>query len=153
MSRTFVRGSAGSAALAVLLLLGAAAAVRAQLPSDTDKGPSVTMLGEPTKHWVWVSDLVFPHMADGMAMLIDGDTGRYLGTLSAGWGFVRVLLPRDGKLIYSPEIYFSRGTRGVRTDVVTIYDAHTLNPGEGDPDPAEALGQHADDGERGADGR
>ena len=128
MSRTFVRESARSAALAVLLLLGAAAAVRAQLPSDTDKGPSVTMLGEPTKHWVWVSDLVFPHMADGMAMLIDGDTGRYLGTLSAGWGFVRVLLPRDGKLIYSPEIYFSRGTRGVRTDVVTIYDAHTLNP-------------------------
>ena len=128
MSRTFVRESARSAALAVLLLLGAAAAVRAQLPSDTDKGPSVTVLGEPTKHWVWVSDLVFPHMADGMAMLIDGDTGRYLGTLSAGWGFVRVLLPRDGKLIYSPEIYFSRGTRGVRTDVVTIYDAHTLNP-------------------------
>ena len=86
------------------------------------------MLGEPTKHWVWVNDLVFPHMADGMAMLIDGDTGRYLGTLSTGWGFVRVLLPQDGKLIYSPEIYFSRGTRGVRTDVVTIYDAHTLSP-------------------------
>ena len=86
------------------------------------------MLGEPTKHWVWVNDLVFPHMSDGMAMLIDGDSGRYLGTLSTGWGFVRVLLPHDGKLIYSPEIYFSRGTRGVRTDVVTIYDAHTLSP-------------------------
>jgi methylamine dehydrogenase heavy chain len=129
MSGTRVSGFAGRrAALAALLLLGAAAAVRAELPSDTDKGPSVTVLGEPTKHWVWVNDFVFPHMTDGMAMLIDGDTGRYLGTLSTGWGFVRVLLPRDGKLIYSPEIYFSRGTRGVRTDVVTIYDAHTLSP-------------------------
>ena len=129
MSGTCVSGHAGRrAALVALLLLGASPAVRAQLPSDTDKGPSVTVLGEPTKHWVWVSDLVFPHMADGMAMLIDGDSGRYLGTLSGGWGFVRVLLPHDGKFIYSPEIYFSRGTRGVRTDVVTIYDAHTLSP-------------------------
>ena len=126
-SRISVHG-ASRAALAALLLLGASAAVRAELPSDTDKGPSVTVLGEPSKHWVWVNDLVFPHMSDGMAMLIDGDTGRYLGTLSTGWGFVRVLLPKAGGLIYSPEIYFSRGTRGVRTDVVTIYDAHTLSP-------------------------
>jgi methylamine dehydrogenase heavy chain len=113
------------------LMLGVvltAAAARAQLPPDVDKGPSVAVLGEASKHWVWVSDLVFPHMADGMAMLVDGDSGRYLGTLSTGWGFVRVLLPKDGKLIYSPEIYFSRGTRGVRTDVVTLYDAHTLSP-------------------------
>lgn len=129
MSGTCVSGRGERrAALAALLLLGAPAAVRAALPSDTDKGPSVAVLGEPTKHWVWVNDFVFPHMADGVAMLVDGDTGRYLGTLSTGWGFARVLLPRDGKLIYSPEIYFSRGTRGVRSDVVTIYDAHTLSP-------------------------
>jgi len=31
-----------------------------------------------SKHWVWVNDFVFPHMADGMAYLIDGDSGRYL---------------------------------------------------------------------------
>jgi methylamine dehydrogenase heavy chain len=110
------------------LLVYAAGQAHAQLPPETDKGPSVTVLGTPTKHWVWVNDLVFPHMSDGMAFLIDGDTGRYLGTLSTGWGFVRVLLPHDGKLIYSPEIYFSRGTRGERTDVVTLYDAHTLAP-------------------------
>jgi methylamine dehydrogenase heavy chain len=67
-------------------------------------------------------------MSDGGAFLVDGDSGRYLGTLSTGFGFVHVLLPRDGKLIYSPETYFSRGTRGVRTDVVTIYDAKTLSP-------------------------
>jgi methylamine dehydrogenase heavy chain len=70
---------------------------------------------------------VFPHMSDGMAYLIDGDSGRYLGTLSTGYGFAHVLLSRDGKLIYSPETYFARGTRGKRTDVVTLYDTGTLN--------------------------
>jgi methylamine dehydrogenase heavy chain len=126
MKKRIPRGRVWAAIL--LTSLVAAAWARADLPSETDKGLSSAVLGEPSKHWVWVNDLVFPHMSDGMAFLVDGDTGRYLGTLSTGFGFVRVLLPRDGKLIYSPETYFSRGTRGVRTDVVTIYDAKTLTP-------------------------
>ena len=99
----------------------------AELPSDSARGPEVATLAVPaSKHWVWVNDFVFPHMVDGMAYLIDGDSGRYLGTLSTGFGFAHVILSRDGKLIYSPETYFSRGTRGKRTDVVTLYDARTL---------------------------
>jgi methylamine dehydrogenase heavy chain len=112
-------------ALMSCALLGGSA--RADLPSDSERGPQVATLAVPaSKHWVWVNDFVFPHMADGMAYLIDGDTGRYLGTLSTGYSFAHVLLSRDGKLIYSPETYFSRGTRGTRTDVVTLYDAGTL---------------------------
>jgi methylamine dehydrogenase heavy chain len=99
----------------------------AELPSDSARGPEVATLAVPaSKHWVWVNDFVFPHMVDGMAYLIDGDSGRYLGTLSTGFGFAHLILTRDGKLIYSPETYFSRGTRGKRTDVVTLYDARTL---------------------------
>jgi methylamine dehydrogenase heavy chain len=99
----------------------------AELPSDSARGPEVATLTVPaSKHWVWVNDFVFPHMVDGMAYLIDGDSGRYLGTLSTGFGFAHLILSRDGKLIYSPETYFSRGTRGKRTDVVTLYDAGTL---------------------------
>jgi methylamine dehydrogenase heavy chain len=116
-------------ALCLLLSLAAALPGRAhaELPSDlTDRPTVLTLPTPPSKHWVWVNDFVFPHMADGMAYLVDGDTGHYLGTLSTGHSFASVLLPRDGKLIYSPEIYFSRGTRGTRTDVVTIYDASTL---------------------------
>jgi methylamine dehydrogenase heavy chain len=106
------------------LLVGSA---HAELPSDSARGPQVATLAVPApKHWVWVNDFVFPHMADGMAYLIDGDSGRYLGTLSTGYSFAHVLLSRDGKLIYSPETYFARGTRGKRTDVVTLYDAGTL---------------------------
>jgi methylamine dehydrogenase heavy chain len=100
----------------------------AELPSDLARGPAIAKLRVPAaKHWVWVNDLVFPHMADGMAYLVDGDTGRYLGTLSTGYSFARLVLARDGELIYSPEIYFSRGTRGKRTDVVTLYDAGMLS--------------------------
>src|ERR1700674_209161 len=68
---------------------------RAELPPDS--GPPVATLAVPaSKHWVWVNDFVFPHMADGMAYLIDGDSGRYLGTLSTGYSFAHVLLSRDG---------------------------------------------------------
>ena len=63
------------ASLAALLLLGAAGAVRAELPAETGRGPtSATLSTPPSKHWVWINDFVFPHMADGMAYLVDGDT-------------------------------------------------------------------------------
>jgi methylamine dehydrogenase heavy chain len=113
-----------NALMSCVLLAGAA---YADLPSDSEHGTQVATLPVPaSKHWVWVNDFVFPHMADGMAYLVDGDTGRYLGTLSTGYSFAHLLLSRDGKLIYSPETYFSRGTRGTRTDVVTLYDPATL---------------------------
>jgi methylamine dehydrogenase heavy chain len=114
--------------LAVLLSFFAATVTHANLPSELGPGPtSATLAVPPAKHWVWVNDFVLPHVADGMAYLIDGDTGGFLGMLSTGQSFMRLVLPRDGKVIYSPETYFSRGTRGTRTDVVTVYDAATLN--------------------------
>src|SRR5450755_840033 len=117
--------------LMLCALLGAllGRSVRAELPSDSEHGPQVASLAVPApKHWVWVNDFVFPHMSDGMAYLVDGDSGRYLGTLSTGYSFAHLLLSRDGKVIFSPETYFSRGTRGTRTDVVTLYDPGKLTP-------------------------
>ncbi len=116
----------GAAALAAA---GAMRSAHADLPSDVGRYPTVAVLPTPaSKHWVWVNDFVFAHMADGTAHLVDGDTGRYLGTLSTGYSYSHLVLSPDGKWIYSPETYFSRGTRGKRTDVVTIYDARTLDP-------------------------
>ena len=89
---------------------------------------SVVLSAEPNPHWVWVSDIVFHHMADGKAYLVDGDSGRFLGMLSTGMGFVTLALPSDYSQIYSPETYFSRGTRGKRTDVITFYDPQELKP-------------------------
>jgi methylamine dehydrogenase heavy chain len=98
------------------------------LPADPI-GVSVT-LPTASPHWVWVNDFVFPHMTDGQALLVDGDSGKFLGMLSTGFGFTRINIPRDGNVIWSPESYFSRGTRGDRTDVVTLYDPGTLRPVE-----------------------
>jgi len=134
-ARAFLIAPLAMLALAVV----AAPAAQAVLPADLGSSqPTVaTLPSPPSRHWVWVNDFVFPHMSDGLAYLVDGDTGRYLGTLSTGFGFARVVLPRDGKLIYSPETYFARGTRGARTDVVTIYDAATLKPQGEIPVPAK----------------
>jgi methylamine dehydrogenase heavy chain len=126
-----VPGRAAACAWLLALAVAASAAaapVGAPLPSEVGREPLVeTLTSPPSKHWVWVNDFVFPHLADGQALLVDGDSGRFLGMLSTGTSFMRVVLPRDGKVIYSPETYFSRGTRGTRTDVVTIYDGATLN--------------------------
>jgi methylamine dehydrogenase heavy chain len=109
-----------------LSLLGPTAGVATVPP---DPAGQVQSLPTPTPpHYIWVNDFVFPHMVSGKAMLVDGDSGRFLGELNTGFGSVRVVLSPDGQLIYSPETYFSRGTRGVRTDVVTLYDSAHLAP-------------------------
>jgi len=90
--------------------------------------PNVVTLPQPTPaHWVWVNDFVFPHMVSGKAMLVDGDAGRFVGELDTGFGSMRVVPSLDGRVIYSPETYFSRGSRGERTDVISLYDPAHLS--------------------------
>jgi methylamine dehydrogenase heavy chain len=112
--------------LGLLATATPAGSMLAQLKPD----PMVTneLPARASPHWVWVNDIVFHHMADGKAFLLDGDSGRMLGMLSTGFGFTGLLLPPDGSVIVSPETYFSRGTRGTRTDVVTFYDPRKLSP-------------------------
>jgi methylamine dehydrogenase heavy chain len=115
-----------AAVAAFSVALGCSAAVAEEFQADPLIGSDLP--AKPGSHWVWVNDMVFNHMADGKAFLVDGDAGSMLGMLSTGYGFGGVLLPRDRSVIYSPETYFSRGTRGTRTDVVTIYDGRKLSP-------------------------
>ena len=101
-------------------------AARAQLPAEPLSAEQLAPLANP--HWVWINDFNFFSMPDGQAFLVDGDSGRMLGMLSTGSSFNSVILPKSGDVIYSPESYFSRGTRGTRTDVVTLYDTRHLQP-------------------------
>jgi len=90
--------------------------------------PNVVTLPQPTPpHYIWVNDFVFPHMVSGKALLVDGDAGRFVGELDTGFGSMRVVPSLDGRVIYSPETYFSRGTRGERTDVISLYDPAHLS--------------------------
>jgi methylamine dehydrogenase heavy chain len=118
---------------AVALMLALQGPVRAAAPPLTADplGAAASLPATASPHWVWVNDFVFPHMTDGQALLVDGDSGRFLGMLSTGFGFARVVPSKDGKVVFAPETYFSRGTRGTRTDVVTMYDpAHLAPSGE-----------------------
>jgi methylamine dehydrogenase heavy chain len=88
---------------------------------------------------MWVNDAAFTAYPDGKAFLVDGDSGRMLGMLNTGFSFTAVVAPKAGGVIYAPEIYWSRGVRGTRTDVVTIYDAvHLLPIGEIEIPPKRA---------------
>lgn len=100
-------------------------AARAELPTEP---ANTEQLGPPGPHWVWVNDVNFASMPDGQAFLIDADAGRMLGMLSTGYSFNSVILGKSPGVIYAPESYFSRGTRGTRTDVVTFYDTARLQP-------------------------
>src|SRR6185312_459702 len=127
-----IKATACLRGLLVALALGFGVAKGAPPPPlPADPQGVVATLPAASPHWVWVNDFVFPHMADGQALLVDGDSGRFLGMLSTGFGFARLVISKDGKTIFSPETYFSRGTRGTRTDVVTMYDpAHLAPAGE-----------------------
>jgi methylamine dehydrogenase heavy chain len=104
--------------LLLLVVLAARAEVPPEVPGRVEKLP------EPfSAHWVWVADLVLER-----ASLIDLDTNRYLGMVNGGYGPIAPLFPKKRPEMYVPGTYYSRRTRGERTDVVSIYDVATLSP-------------------------
>ena len=119
--------------LAALALLLAAPAVRAGDPPERN----LTLPAEAGAHWLWVGDVLLERAA-----LFDGDTGRFLGQLPAGKGIVAPHRSRDGREIYQAETYYARGTRGARTDLVSVTDARTLAPLAEIEIPAQALRAH-----------
>lgn len=116
------RKATAATTAAILGLLLALPAV-AEVPIDK---PYVETLGEPGPHWFWANDVAFFNMADGRTYLYNADSGRMLGMLSTGIFFAKFETPDDYSAIYSPESYYSRHTRGERTDVISYYDARTL---------------------------
>jgi len=100
---------------------GADAGTPEPLPAGTIGGVLAPPARDP--HQVWVADFVFARTAG-----FDGDSGRMLGMLSTGVGAIAPVFSQARNEIYLPETYYSRGSRGERTDVVTIYDATTLAP-------------------------
>lgn len=126
MSREHLKFRWLGTALLAATLIGTSAPGWAQLPPEPSSVAQLPV--HPSPHWVWINDMDFDSMPDGKAYLVDGDTGRVLGMLSTGYSFNSVLLPKRPGVIYSPETYYSLGTRGTRTDVVTVYDAVHLSP-------------------------
>lgn len=103
------------------LLLGTSA--RAQLPPDEMTSKTLPAVAE---NWAFVLDAGFPATSIAKLDIVDGSTRKMLGQLSGGYLSNFVLAP-DHREIYMVDTYYSRGWRGTRTDVVSIFDAKTLN--------------------------
>ena len=82
-------------------------------------------------HWIIAHDAAFFHMSDGKLIVLDADSDdlhqRFKGFMNAS--FIGMFVQaRTRPEIYVAETFRSRGTRGERTDVLTIYDKTTLGP-------------------------
>jgi methylamine dehydrogenase heavy chain len=86
-------------------------------------GQVATLPAEIGAHWVWASDSVLNRSA-----LFDADSGAMLGMVNGGVGVspLRPHVSRARGEVYVVETVYSRGHRGERTDLVTLYDATTL---------------------------
>jgi methylamine dehydrogenase heavy chain len=123
-----LRGVLRIGLLAAAVTLGVPAALLADGPGSEPVpaervGDVARLPNEIGPHWVWASDSVLNRSA-----LFDADAGRMLGMVNGGVG-VSPLRPHVSRVrgeIYVVETAYSRGHRGERTDVVTIYDAVKL---------------------------
>lgn len=88
---------------------------------------TTTLPSHKAQQWFWVSGIRAPNLTDGRAFLFDRD-GKTLGQLSTGFWFNSLVTSEQREEIITVETYFSRGTRGERSDVVVRYDAKTLTP-------------------------
>lgn len=102
----------------VLVPLAATASVPVEELGKVERLPD-----GPTAHWVWVADPVLRRSA-----LVDVDSGDFLGMVDGGFGLVMPLSAPSRGEIYVVETHYSRGSRGVRTDVLTVYDRTSLLP-------------------------
>lgn len=108
--------------LASVACLFALAAARAEL--SIEQPGAVAVLPTPARsHWIVVSDFVLQRSA-----VLDLDAGAFLGMFSTGHGVQQAAYPRSRAEFYLPETYYSRGSRGARSDVVSVYDLTTLAP-------------------------
>jgi len=111
----------------LLCMLGVQLCHAETAPLTADRFGVIEKVPEaPSPHWLWVYDTNFISFSDGRAHLIDGDTGKYFGSLNTGYVHAKLVLPHHYREIYSAETYYSRHVGGIRTDLVRIYDPVNL---------------------------
>ena len=120
---------AGGVSLSTLLL----SAFSAQLSAETFPDPlpaEPIMVSEslntpyPPSYAV-VHDFAFGSLMDSAFSLVDTHTGRFKGMMSAG-NFATFDVSVNRQEMYVGETYYSRGSRGERSDLITVYDMKNL---------------------------
>ncbi|MEX0299206.1 MAG: amine dehydrogenase large subunit, partial [Kordiimonas sp.] len=82
-----------------------------------------------SKDWLFAHDLHFNSILDGKVVLLDlaADTRQYKGSIGAAQ-MASFLQGTKRQELYVSESFYARGTRGERTDVLTIYDTENMAP-------------------------
>ena len=82
-------------------------------------------------HWIIAQDGAFFHMSDGKIIVLDADSddpaARYKGMFNGSF-IAQFYQAKTKPEMYVIETFHSRGNRGERTDVLTVYSKSTLAP-------------------------
>lgn len=115
---------------AAALLLPSVTAASAAPPLAEEPIPSVaTLPADYPASWVFIHDFHFSAIVDGRVAIVDTADGRQpLKGLVRAAQFANLLSSRERHEIYTAETFYSRLTRGERTDAITIWDMATLQP-------------------------
>ena len=99
----------------------------AELPADPTTIGQTTLPFPPGPHRAYIVDVEFENFVTGRVTVVDPDAKRMLGMVPTGFAAPSTL-SRDGHTLYTADLFYSRGTRGDRTDVLTAWDTSTLSP-------------------------
>ncbi len=111
-----------------LVVAAVISGARAELP--TEPMPHVESLSaDYPQSLIFVHDANFDALIAARVVLVDvaSDTRNYKGALDASQ-FASFTESGEREELYVAETFYSRGTRGERTDVLTIYDKENLAP-------------------------
>jgi methylamine dehydrogenase heavy chain len=113
-------------ALALAIFPARASLSIAQAPPE--EGTRVAVLPALGPHTVFVYSIAsLGSFSPASVTIIDGDKAKILGMMTGGLGSGFALPPGHHEF-YMADTFYSRGSRGERTDVVSIYNGKTLNP-------------------------
>lgn len=130
MMSTRGRAQAGGAALALIAAAVAGPATAADYPKPLPEEPIPAVAVLPASYpasWMFIHDMNFVSLLDGRMVLVDtaAATENRKGMISTG-EFAGFAAATTRPEVYVAETFHSRGARGTRTDVLTIYDRATL---------------------------
>ena len=91
------------------------------------EGVGVRKMPAPNPHWMLIDAPLYGNFVVSQVYVVDGDSMKIVGMLTAGMISTAAISP-DHSRIFVGDTFFSRGTRGSRTDVITVYDAKSLDP-------------------------
>ena len=110
----------------LLSLLFCSQLALAELPAEQIPNTE-TLPAEYPDTWVFAHDANFASLLTGRVVILDvaAETREYKGALDAAQ-FATFIESSERSELYVAETFYSRGTRGERTDAVTIYDKASL---------------------------